>query len=152
MSRSKSLSNKEILDELFKKQLKNVTRNKLSYEDIKRLSKYIKSTIFDENCCSIWNGYITNIGNKSKGIYINFYYNSRKIALHRILYSNYIGDLTENEYLKFSCENKGRCCNIKHIQKFHYVKKNKNMGETKKKRRNKKRRIRQPTTLTLSFD
>jgi hypothetical protein len=151
MSRSKSLSNKEILDELLKKQLPDVTKNKLSYEDIRRLSKYIKTSIFNQDCCSIWNGYITNTGNESKGIYINFYYNSRKVALHRILYSNYIGNLTDNEYLKFSCENKGRCCNIKHIQKFQYVKKNKNMDEKKRKRR-KKKRIRKPTTLTLSFD
>lgn len=115
------LSKKEILDELLKKQLKNVTTNKLSYEDIKRLSKYIKSSIFDENACSIWNGYVTNTDNESKGVYINFYHNGKKIALHRILYSNYVGSLGENEYLKFSCENKGKCCNIMHIQKFKYV-------------------------------
>ncbi|ARF09775.1 hypothetical protein Indivirus_3_24 [Indivirus ILV1] len=117
------LSKKEILDELIKKQLKNVTTNKLSYEDIHRLSKYIKNSIFDENECSLWNGYITNIDNESKGVYINFYYNGKKIALHRILYSNYIGSLDESEYLKFSCENKGKCCNIKHIQKFKYISK-----------------------------
>ena len=151
MSGNKALTNKEILEELLKKQLKNVNINKLSFEDIKRLSKYIKTSIFDENHCSIWNGYITNVDNESKGIYINFYYNSKKVALHRILYCNYIGDLKDTEYLKFSCENKGKCCNLKHIQKFKYIK-SKNVVEPKKKRRNKKRIRKSASSLTLNFD
>lgn len=146
-----SASKKELLDELIKKQLKNVTHNKMSFEDIKRLSKYIKSSIFDENNCSIWNGYITNSENETKGVYINFYYNAKKIALHRILYSNYVGELTDNEYLKFSCENKGKCCNVMHIQKFKYVvKKNNKIMDTKEDIQ--KDKIERKLSFTIKFD
>jgi hypothetical protein len=39
------------------------------------------------------------------------------------LYCNFVEDLSDDEYLKFSCENKGNCCNIKHLKKFKYQKK-----------------------------
>lgn len=162
-----SLTNREILDELIKKQLKIVPTNKLSYQDIKRLSKYIKNSIFDENNCSLWNGYVANTDNESKGIYINFYYHGKKIALHRILYVNFVGPLTENEYLKFSCENKGKCCNIKHIQKFKYLtakKKDKAISDNqdnshdicsnKKSKKNKSKDNKKKSTVSfvLNFD
>lgn len=107
--------------ELLKKQITGIPLDKkLSYNDIKRISKFIKSSVFDKKKCSIWNGYITNENNNSKGTYINFYFNKKKIALHRLLYINYIGVLSDNEYLKFSCENKGKCCNINHLKKYSY--------------------------------
>ncbi len=117
--------NNILLIELLKKQLKNIQNDKkLSYNDIKRISKFLVNSIFDENKCCIWNGYITNEKNQSKGTYINFYFNKKKIALHRLLYINYIADINNDEYLKFTCENKGKCCNIYHMKKFNY---NKNM-------------------------
>ena len=88
--------------------------------DQKRICKYICSSIFDENVCCIWDGYVTNINNKSKGTYVNFFFGGRKVALHRLLYTNFVEELHDNEYLKFSCENKGRCCNIHHLKKFKY--------------------------------
>jgi hypothetical protein len=109
--------------ELLVKQLKNVCpTKKLSYNDIKRISNYLNVSIFDNNKCSLWNGYITNEKNQTKGTYINFYYNKKKIALHRLLYINYIGEITNDEYIKFSCENKGKCCNINHMKKYSYIK------------------------------
>ena len=114
--------------ELLKKQNTGIPFDKkLCYNDIKRISKFIKSSIFDKKKCSIWNGYITNENNNSKGTYINFYFNKKKIALHRLLYINYIGVLCDNEYLKFSCENKGKCCNINHLKKYSY---NNNINKT----------------------
>ena len=44
----------------------------------------------------------------------------KKIALHRLLYINYIGYVSTNEYIKFSCPNKGKCCNINHMKKYLY--------------------------------
>jgi hypothetical protein len=62
--------------ELLTKQLKNICASKkLLFSDIKRISKFLSDTIFDENKCSLWNGYITNEKNQSKGTYINFYFN-----------------------------------------------------------------------------
>lgn len=109
--------------ELLVHQLKNVPmQKKLQYNDIKRVSKYVSSSIFDENNCCIWTGYITNSKNKNKGTYINFYFKKKKIALHRLLYINFVGKLQNDEYLKFSCNNKGKCCNIHHMKKFKYNK------------------------------
>jgi len=108
-------------NEMLKKQIDGIPSDKkLNYNDIRRISKFIKSSIFDKKKCSIWDGYITNENNSTKGTYINFYFNKKKIALHRLLYINYIGLLSDNEYLKFSCENKGKCCNIHHMKKYTY--------------------------------
>lgn len=130
---SKNISNIEnddnniYLKELIKKQKKNISNDKkLDYNDIKRISKFLSSSIFDENKCSIWNGYITNEKNQSKGTYVNFYFNKKKIALHRLLYINYVEDVCNNEYIKFSCQNKGKCCNVNHMKKYVY---NKNIND-----------------------
>jgi len=77
----------------------------------------ISSKIKDDNC-SLWNGYITVMKNDDKNSYINFYYNGKKYALHRLLYVNFIGPLDDNEYIKFKCINKGKCCNINHFFKL----------------------------------
>lgn len=113
----------ELFKELLVKQIKNICPSKkLQFNDVKRISKFLNETIFDEKKCSLWNGYITNEKNQSKGTYINFYFNKKKIALHRLLYINYIGDISNDEYIKFSCENKGKCCTISHMKKYTYYK------------------------------
>jgi len=157
----------ELLKELLAKQLKNMTNDKkLQYTDLYRICKYIKSSMFDEENCCIWDGYITN-SNNSKGTYINFYFKKKKAALHRLLYMNFIGDLSDDEYLKFNCENKGKCCNINHLAKYKYKTKedidnDKNIQLHKKNDKKKdKHRIKiinidadinNSKMLTLSFD
>ena len=84
------------------------------------ISHKINKSIFDENVCSIWTVYITNTNNTSKGMYVNFYFRKKKVALHRLLYCNFVGDLGDDEYLKYNCVNKGKCCNIHHMNKFKY--------------------------------
>ena len=121
IKKNNNIDNNIILKELLKKQIKNIpTERKLNYNDIKRISKFLSSSIFNENKCALWNGYVTNDKNQSKGTYINFYFNKKKIALHRLLYINYIEDITGNEYIKFVCNNKGKCCNIYHMKKYLY--------------------------------
>lgn len=121
----------ELLKELLTKQLKTVQYQKrLQYSDLKRICKYINSSIFDPVKCCKWEGYITNSNNTcGKGTYINFYFRKKKAALHRLLYSNFIGELLDDEYLKFNCENKGTCCNIHHFKKFKYLPKTKKVEE-----------------------
>ena len=103
---------KNTVEELMKKQLDNVPEEyKLSESDLKRILKYINTSLFDENECCLWKGYITN----NKGLYINFYFKKKKVALHRLLYLNFIGDLYDNNYLTYTCKNKGICCNLNHI-------------------------------------
>lgn len=109
--------NNNIFQELIKKQRKNLNSDKkLSLSDLKRIASYLNSSIFTSEC-SFWNGYITisKLSVKSETAFVNFFFNGKKQALHRILYYNFIDDLNENEYLKFSCENKGKCCTLLHF-------------------------------------
>ena len=108
-------SSNEIFKELIKRQLPDVPSQwKLNINDMKRICKYIDTSIFDDKKCCMWNGYITNMNNSNKGTYVNFYFHNKKVALHRLLYSNFVAPLDSSEYLKFNCNNKGICCNINH--------------------------------------
>lgn len=136
----------ELLNELLSKQLKNVpSEKKLCYIDLKRMSNYLPHSIFDENKCSLWTGYVTNANNAAKGVYINFYFRGKKAALHRLLYINFIGPLADDEYLKFNCDNKGKCCCVAHLKKFKYTKtiSEKKIVETP---------VLKTTSLKISFD
>merc|ERR1712166_1645454 len=105
-----------LFEELIKKQRKSCKENKkLTLQDIRRIAKNLKSSIFDSSCCSMWDGYITNKNKASKSSYINFYFRHRKVALHRLLYENYVSDIEESQYIKYNCSNKGICCNINHM-------------------------------------
>ena len=85
----------------------------LSEKDLKRIINRTGGIINTNNECILWNGYITH----NKIDYINFYFNGKKCALHRLLYVNFKGKLNDNDYLEFICSNKGKCCNINHIVK-----------------------------------
>jgi hypothetical protein len=112
------------LNELLNNQIKNINPNRrMIYKDLGRITKYINSSIFDKDKCCIWDGYVTNSQNSKKGAYINFFFRNKKVALHRLLYENFIGELTDDYYVKFSCENeenKGKCCNVSHMIKYKY--------------------------------
>ena len=126
------LDKNEIAKELMSKQLKKISQTKkLQFSDIKRICKHITTSIFDESICSIWDGYVTNMNNKNKGTYINFYFRGKKVALHRLLYTNFIEELNADEYLKYTCENCGKCCNIQHLKKFKYQRNNGNENNIK---------------------
>lgn len=144
----------DILKELLSKQLKNIpSSKKLQFSDVKRISKYIDSSIFDENRCCLWDGYVTNMNNTCKGTYINFFFRKKKVALHRLLYVNFVGSLSADEYLKFNCENKGKCCNVFHLKKYKYQKKDSSeKKETHKKHKPKKKNERKEINLYLEFD
>lgn len=121
----KSINNDDIFKELIKKQLKNVPPVwKLKISDMKRICKYIDTSIFHDSDCCMWKGYITNMNNQNKGTYVNFYFKNKKVALHRLLYSNFVAPLDSSEYLKFNCNNKGVCCNVNHYEKYKYSKVN----------------------------
>jgi hypothetical protein len=108
--------------QLIEKQLKNIPFDKkIRKSDIDRIIKHTPCSIFDSEKCCIWDGYITNINDPKKGTYINFYFkNKKKVALHRLLYINFKGPLNNTDYIKYSCDNKGKCCNINHMIRFEY--------------------------------
>ena len=68
-----------ILTELINKQKMNIiATKKMNYKDMIRIIKNLDTSIFLENCCSIWNGYIVN-DEEGKSSYINFYFNKKKL-------------------------------------------------------------------------
>jgi len=112
-----------IMKQLVKKQRKKIPSDKkLAYKDIKRIVKYITSSIFTADTCCLWDGYVTNSKptKNHKGAYINFYFKKKKVALHRLLYINFKGHITDNDFIKYTCDNKGQCCNINHMIKIEY--------------------------------
>lgn len=113
------VSKNKLLIELINKQRADVDPSKkLDIKDLHRICKNLNGSIFtsDNNCC-LWCGYVTNISN-SNTKYINFFFKKKKYALHRLLYENFIGDINKSEYLRFTCDNKGVCCNLNHIKKI----------------------------------
>jgi hypothetical protein len=121
------IDNSVLLKELIKKQVKTVPSNKkLTYSDLKRIVKYIGTSMFDNDDCCMWNGYVTNSkpDKNHKGAYVNFYFKRKKVALHRLLYTNFKENIDDSDYLKYTCDNKGSCCNINHMVKFVYSTKN----------------------------
>lgn len=118
-----SLEKKNYLRELILNQLKSIRLSRrLLYKDLQRITKYINSSIFNEKKCCLWEGYITNSKKLNKGTYTNFFFRNKKVALHRLLYENFVDELGDEYYIKFSCddENKGKCCNIHHMIKYKY--------------------------------
>lgn len=110
-------SKNKLLTEMCLKQRKNTNdKYHLELNDLTRFLKYVDTSIFNSNECVLWNGYLTKC-NSNKSCYVNYYLKGRKLALHRILYINFIGDLDEKQYLKYLCENPGKCCNIQHFTK-----------------------------------
>ena len=137
----------DIFRELITRQLDNVpSKWRLNVGDMERVCKYIDNSIFDANSCCLWKGYVTNINNTNKGTYVNFYFKNKKIALHRLLYSNFVAPLDSSEYLKFNCENKGICCNVYHYEKYRYMKSNAN---TEKKISNKKDNTKESKSIII---
>jgi len=121
------LSKNQILINMIQSQRKDLPyKIRLDMDDINRIVHNINTNPFSDSECCLWTGYITT-NEEAKTKYINFYFKHHKIALHRLLYVNYIGDLENNSYLKFTCKNKGICCNIKHIEKSHHMQKKTNI-------------------------
>jgi hypothetical protein len=111
------ISKNKILVELINNQLDDIENKKrLDVKSLQRISRNIEDSLFGDKCV-IWQGYITYIESTNVH-YVNFFFNGKKHALHRLLYLNFIGDVKSNEYLKYSCPNKGKCCNINHIYKI----------------------------------
>lgn len=111
----------QIIAEMIRNQLSDIEKTKrLQHTDFKRISKYLNQSIFLPSICTLWQGYVTDRREKNKGSYINFYFNKKKVALHRLLYINFLGNLADDEYVKFKCTNKGKCCNVYCLEKHQY--------------------------------
>jgi len=119
MTSKVNINKNKLLTELCLKQRKKADKKYfLELNDLIRLLKNIDGNIFNKTDCVLWKGYLTKCNN-NKSCYVNFYLKKRKLALHRILYINFIDDLDVKHYLKFTCDNPGKCCNINHILKVY---------------------------------
>lgn len=111
----------DLVRDIIDRQIPDVKNGrKLSPKDIHRICNNIDRSILCSDSCCLWKGHVTNMNNLNKGRYVNFYFKRKKVALHRLLYVNFVGKLNTGEYLKFSCDNKGICCNVNHLKKFKY--------------------------------
>lgn len=81
---------------------------KMSFDDIKRIDKYIPNNIFIGDDCVIWNG-------EKKNKYNTMSYNSKKVSVLRLLLHNYVNDIKENDCINYLCENNGTCVKLSHI-------------------------------------
>ena len=125
------VSKNKLLIELINKQRSDIdSAKKLDIKDLHRICKNINGSIFQkDNGCCLWCGYVTNISN-SNTKYINFFFKKKKYALHRLLYENFVGNIDKSEYLRFTCDNKGVCCNLNHIKKIGKESKKNNIQST----------------------
>ena len=99
-----------IYQDLIKNQRKNlILEKKLSLSDLKRIASHLTESIFTKNC-SLWTS-------ENNSDFVNFFFNGKKQALHRLLYYNFVDDINNTQYLKYSCDNKGKCCCLQHIIK-----------------------------------
>jgi hypothetical protein len=144
------------LREMMNNQLSQINPGRrLSYRDFSRIAKYIENSIFDDDKCCEWNGYVTNSSNSQKGTYINFFFRNKKVALHRLLYENFIGPLSDKHYIKFSCEeceHKGKCCNVNHMVKYKYNTNDNVINKKKSVISKKSDIINDPKNFTIYFD
>lgn len=128
----------DILTELKKNQKKDCQiEYRLSNNDLNKIASKLDNSIFSDEC-SLWKGSIIN-KNNNRAKYINFYFNKKKVALHRLLYINFVENLHKNQYLKYTCKNKGLCCNVNHIK-------------VKKKKQKKKPLKKEKIDNMVSFD
>jgi len=97
---------------LIKNQRKNIKKlgnyGKLTFDDIKRIDKYLRDNIFNSCDCCIYRGEL-------KKNYATISYKGKKVSVHRLLYHNYINDLIGSDYIVFKCQHRGICCNLKHF-------------------------------------
>jgi hypothetical protein len=116
------MSSIEILSELVKNQLPNVpAHNRLKYTDMERIAKNVNSSVFNPAFCCIWCSYVSNKQRPSKGVCVHFFFNGRKVLLHRLLFANYVSaDFDTSYYLKKKCENR-ECINVSHYYCVKYL-------------------------------
>lgn len=117
----------QLVSELIANQLPEVIplEYKLDQSDMVRLAPKLSGSIFNPVLCVYWEAglYKNSASHRQyKGVHIDFYLNSTKRALHRILYANYCGALDRQTYLRCTCANPcGRCLNVSHYRKVEYT-------------------------------
>lgn len=86
--------------------------DKLGLEDLLRVAEGLNGNIFNNNgaCVGFRESLLT-------GKPAQFSFEGHKVPLNRLLYHNFIGDVSDADVVENSCVNKSTCCNIRHITK-----------------------------------
>ena len=79
---------------------------RLDLEDLLRIANRLDADIFKDTGCTRFNAASQQVS-----------FHGEKVPLNRLLYHNFIGDVNPGDLVINSCENKGACCNIRHIKK-----------------------------------
>lgn len=82
---------------------------KLQFEDMKRLDMCISGDIIISDKCCLY------IGQTVSNRYCTFSFRGKKTSILRMLYHNFVDDIEPDLRLKYTCENKGLCCNLSHF-------------------------------------
>ena len=87
-------------------------------------------------------------------MWIHLRFNNRAVKVIGWVNKDRYDEVGDNEYLKFSCENKGKCCNIYHMKKYTYSNKNdssklKNCGENNDKNKSKNNDLGEPVQINV---
>jgi hypothetical protein len=140
--------NSPILEELISHQLKDIPVDRMGYGDLLRLSKRLQSSIFNSDCVPFK---VHQRSKKSKRLsYPVFFFNGERVALNRLLYKNFIGELISGEYLHCGCGHYNCLC-LSHLEKHQSAHRRTDRPPTKKKKM--KCRIDfDPQFLTITFD
>lgn len=107
----------ETLRDLVTFQLPNIDFSvKLKYSDLIRLSPKLSVSPFRHQC-SLWTAYVCKSIPRSKNVV--FFFNRKKQDIRRIIYANFVGELTARNYIKMECGNR-ECMCIHHMRKGTY--------------------------------
>ena len=83
---------------------------KLSFEDLKRIDRCSLGDITKSKDCCLF------VGNTVSNTYCTFSFRGKKTSIIRMLYHNFKGDINSDAHIKYTCENKGNCCNLSHFE------------------------------------
>lgn len=144
------------LAELVRNQLLDVPEeNRLRLTDMERLAKFSDGhSYFDPVRSTLFVGYVNK--NRPQDTCITFFFRKKKVALHRLLFQNYLGELTFRHYVRHLCGHRYSCVNILHLRRNDYVNKKTPPKEPVKtmvfKSEPKKEPEHPPISLTIHFD
>jgi hypothetical protein len=82
--------------------------SKMTFEDIKRVDRYIQCDIFNSRECCLYRG-------ETKKKYATMSFQRKKVSVLRLLYHNYVGDIEKSDVHTHTCDNPGICCNLNHF-------------------------------------
>ena len=114
MSEEFPISPQNIFRDFLRNQRKDVTPigryGKLNFVECLRINKFLHNVdIFTDKCVVYENK------NKNNKTYISISYNGKKVSLLKLLYLNFVDDITNHSHIKYLCEHNGLCLSIKHI-------------------------------------